>query len=102
MSLENAINWCERGYFPVPIPVQEKGPKITGWQDLRITVETASQFFNGAPQNLGVLLGDNYGSADVDLDCQEAIAAAPLLLPPTGLMFGRQSKPSSHYFYRID
>jgi hypothetical protein len=49
-----------------------------------------------------VLLGDKFGSADVDCDCSEAITAARELLPETGLIFGRQSKPFSHFFYRSD
>jgi hypothetical protein len=38
----------------------------------------------------------------VDLDCPEAIYAAQVLLEDTGMVFGRQSKPYSHYFYRCD
>ena len=48
-----------------------------------------------------MLLGDEHGSADVDCDCFEAIAAARILLPTTGIVFGRPSKPASHYFYRL-
>ena len=36
----------------------------------------APQYFNGKPQNIGLHLGDKYGSADVDCDCPEAIVAA--------------------------
>jgi DNA polymerase I-like protein with 3'-5' exonuclease and polymerase domains len=38
----------------------------------------------------------------VDLDCHEAVLAAPLLLPPTGWVFGHQSAPRSHWIYRAD
>jgi len=38
----------------------------------------------------------------VDCDCPEAITAARELLPETGLIFGRQSKPFSHFFYHSD
>jgi len=38
----------------------------------------------------------------VDCDCPEAITAAREFLPETGLIFGRQSKPFSHFFYRSD
>jgi hypothetical protein len=47
-------------------------------------------------------LGDKFGSTDVDCDCPEASRAARKLLPETGLIFGRQSKPFSHFFYRSD
>ena len=47
-------------------------------------------------------MGDRYGTVDVDCDCPEAIAAARHVLPETALIFGRQSKPFSHYLYRAD
>ena len=62
----------------------------------------APHYFNGNPQNISLHPGDKYGSTDVDCDCPEAIAAARDLLPETGLIFGRQSKPFSHSLYRSD
>ena len=97
-----ALDLIERGFFPVPIPFREKRPVIEGWPDLRITAADVATYFNGAPQNIGVLLGEPYGAADIDLDCGEAIAAAATLAPATGLKFGRASKPASHLFYRCD
>jgi hypothetical protein len=38
---------------------------------------------------------------DIDLDAVEAVAAAPLLLPPTGWVSGREGKPRSHWWYRV-
>jgi AAA domain/Bifunctional DNA primase/polymerase, N-terminal len=62
--------------------------------------ETAPTYFNGAPQNIGVILGAASGGlCDLDLDCSEAIAAAPYLLPPTAV-FGHASKRASHWIYR--
>src|SRR5260370_1189416 len=39
------------------------------------------------------------GLTDIDLDCPEAIALAPYILPATDAVFGRQSKPASHFLY---
>jgi P4 family phage/plasmid primase-like protien len=100
--LDAAIIWIQKGFAPVPVPHRSKRPVLKEWQRLEITTEGASQYFNGASQNIGVLLGDKFGSADVDCDCPEAITAARQLLPETGLIFGRQSKPFSHFFYRSD
>ena len=100
--LEGAKAWAARGFFPVPIPYREKKPIAEGWPNLRITADTAGQYFNSSKQNVGVLLGDDYGAADVDCDCPEAIWLAKALLPETGLIFGRQSKRHSHWFFRID
>ncbi len=98
-SLERALRLIRGGRTVVPIPYQQKAPTIPGWQNLRITAETAPQYFNGEPQNIGVLLGEPSGwLVDIDLDCDEAIAAAPYLLPPTG-SFGRKTTPASHYLY---
>jgi len=100
--LEAAIEWIGRGFSPVPIPHRSKKPVLEAWQRLQITMDVAPRYFNSHPQNIGVLLGDKTGSTDVDCDCPEAIAAARQLLPETGLIFGRQAKPFSHFFYRSD
>src|SRR5207248_2910327 len=56
--------------------------------------------FNGKPQNIGVLLGEaSNGLTDLDLDCGEAIALAPRLLPSTSAVFGRKSSRGSHRLY---
>lgn len=100
--LDAAIEWIRRGFSPVPIPHRTKKPVLDGWQRLEITVDAAPQYFDSRPQNIGVFLGDKFGSTDVDCDCLEAIRAARELLPETGLIFGRHSKPFSHFFYRSD
>ena len=100
--------WIKRGFLPVPVkprtkkPYNPDDPGGRNWQNLRITEETASHYFNGSKRNVGVLLGGEHGHADVDLDCMEAIRIAADLLPVTGLKFGRKSKQASHWFYRID
>jgi Bifunctional DNA primase/polymerase, N-terminal len=98
--LEIALEYIERGWNPVPIPFREKGPTGNGWQARVITADTAPQFFNGGPLNIGVILGPtSSGLTDIDLDCPEAIALAPYILPATDAVFGRQSKPASHFLY---
>ena len=50
--------------------------------------------------NIGLILGARSGeTVDIDLDCPEALALAPLYLPATGAIFGRASKPQSHRLY---
>lgn len=41
--LEIALSYIEMGLCPIPIPYREKGPKIEGWKQLRITTESAPQ-----------------------------------------------------------
>lgn len=98
--LESAKLWLERGFLPVPVPHRHKAPIVDRWQKLRLNLNDLPTYFSAAPQNIGILLGDESGSADIDCDCMEAVAAAAELAPPTAMTFGRKSKPASHYIYR--
>jgi hypothetical protein len=94
-----AINYTRRGLKVVPIPTRQKGPKIPGWQNLRLTEEELPTRFANS-ENVGVLLGEPSGGlTDIDLDCQEAIMIAHYFLPRTGAVFGRSSKLGSHLLY---
>ena len=99
-SLDIALSYIRRGWNPIPVPHKAKGPTDRGWQTRIITEENAPQFFNGKVQNVGVNMGSTSGGlTDVDLDCLEAIAIAPYLLPQTNAIFGRPGKRDSHYLY---
>jgi putative DNA primase/helicase len=100
--LDAALRLIDRGFYLVPVPFREKKPVLDSWQNLRIGKADASQYFNGQRQNVGIILGAPYGETDVDCDCCEAVTAARYLLPETGMIFGRASKPRSHYFFRSD
>jgi len=77
--------------------------RLKNWQKLRITEAEAPSYFNGAPQNVGIILGEaSHGLTDIDLDCAEAVAVAPYFLPHTGAIFGRGSRPGSHWLYQIN
>ena len=97
-----ALDYIARGWSPIPIPHREKGPLIDAWQDIRVNAETAAGYFNGAKQNVGIILGKASGGlTDLDLDCPEAIAGAPYIMPRTAV-FGRATKPASHWVYRTN
>lgn len=99
-ALDLALGYIDLGLSPIPIPYAQKGPTITGWSDLRITRNDASRYFNGAPSNIGIVLGEaSRGLVDIDIDCAEALAIAPALLPATAGRFGRASKRASHWLY---
>ena len=97
--LDAAIAYTRRGWPVVPVPFRQKGPKLAGWQSLRLTENDLPQHFNGQSMNVGVLLGEPSSLIDVDLDAPEAVKLAPSLLLPTGCIFGRKSKPASHRLY---
>ena len=94
-----ALAWIKRGRAVIPIPYGKKAPLLADWPNLRISEDSLDQYFNGSPQNLGVLLGDPSGGlVDIDLDTTEAVLAAPHYLPPT-FVYGRETRPASHRFY---
>jgi hypothetical protein len=91
-----------RGWAPLPVPFRTKRPTLKGWPDLRLTEDELGAHFNGAPQNVGVILGAPSGNlVDIDLDAREAMALADRFLPRTGSEFGRASKPRSHRLYYV-
>jgi hypothetical protein len=101
-AVQAAQYYLARGLHPIPIPFREKAPKFSDWPTLRLTEAELPSYFNGAPCNIGLILGCEYGDTDIDLDCAEAVAIAGEFLPGTGFVFGRKSKPASHHFYRCD
>jgi hypothetical protein len=76
---------------------------MSEWQGLRLTTDNLHGHFGSGVTGVGVLNGEPSGGlVDVDLDCPEAIQAAPIFLPATACIFGRPSKPRSHYVYRVE
>jgi len=98
--LDYALDYIKRGYSPTPIPHRSKKPVLDGWQNRRIAADTASDHFSDVASNIGVILGEASGGlADIDIDCVEALEIADRVLPDTGSVFGRFSKPRSHRLY---
>jgi hypothetical protein len=106
-SVEEAAVWyVSLGFFPVPVDYRGKKPKGNDWEKLRIDAALVPRYFNGTAQNIGALMGisttGTLGLADVDLDALEALSIAPRYLPDTRFIFGRLSKPASHWVYFSD
>jgi hypothetical protein len=84
---------------PIPLPPRSKNPDRKGWQNERWTLADVETRFP-ADENIGLLLGEaSNNRADVDLDCQQAILAAPFFLPATPFIHGRTSALRSHWWY---
>ena len=99
-SAEIASAYRSRGWRPIPIQLGAKGPTDQKWD--KKDYDDVDLHFNGA-KNIGVQLGPlSAGLTDVDLDCAEAILLAPDFLPHTDAVFGRKSKPRSHYLFVIN
>jgi hypothetical protein len=87
--------YFDRGYSLKPVPLGQKSPVIKGWPNRHFGL---ADF--GDDSNATIRLGQHSsGLVDCDLDCEEAIELAPLYLPQTGAIFGRKSKPRSHWLY---
>jgi len=98
--LEIALGYLKRCWNPIPVSRQTKKPIGNGWQRRRLDSETVAEAFNSADMNVGVQLGaSSDGLTDVDLDCREAVAIGPMLLPKSNNVFGRASKRCSHWLY---
>jgi P4 family phage/plasmid primase-like protien len=97
--LAAARAFLQRNWQPIPIPLGEKGPRLKGWQRSRLAESDLPSVFRNVG-NIGILLGEASGNlVDVDLDAPEALAVSIGLLPPTGRIHGRRTKPNSHWWY---
>ena len=101
---EAAIRYHKQGWVPLPLPHLKKRPVLPDWSNFRFDLSALDEHFPaGGEQNIGLLLGaPSNGLVDVDLDCPEARAAAPFLLPKTDMIGGRESAPDSHWWYIVD
>jgi hypothetical protein len=101
-ALDAARRYTAEGWRVIPVPHGKKAPILEGWQNLRLTEADLPQYFNGGAQNIGVLDGAPSGGAiDVDLDAAESVAAGTAILPRTGRIGGRETRPWSHHFYQV-
>jgi hypothetical protein len=102
--LDIALDYIGRGWNPVPVDHRSKKPSTgNGWQLRIIDATNAPRYFNGGQMNIGVMLGpSSHGLTDVDLDCDEARAVAPYVLPRTAAIFGRASSRAAHRLYYTD
>lgn len=101
MNVKEAVNkYKNNGWVAIKVAPQSKSPTTPNWPDTALSDVNPSTFDENS--NIGILLGaPSNGLVDIDLDCKEAVLAAPHLLPKTNLIFGRQSKKSSHYLYQV-
>jgi hypothetical protein len=95
--------YLDVGLCPIPLPPKSKIPVLEGWPNIRVTAENVGTYFTDDSANVGVLNGSpSADHVDVDLDCPEARAVAPYMLPQTNWIFGRRSSPQSHYIFRAE
>jgi hypothetical protein len=99
-TFDAAVAYVRGGFAPIPVPYREKGPKLKGWQDLRLAEGDVPRYFGAGERNIGILNGEPSGDlVDVDLDAEGAREHLDWL-PDTGRISGRSGSPASHRFYR--
>lgn len=86
--------YLDEGYAVVPLVKGEKRAS-TSWQK-----RTYKAYDFNAGDGIAIKCGEpSRWLVDVDCDAIEAVEAAKLLLPQTGLIHGRPGKPDSHYWF---
>src|SRR5262249_41724095 len=96
-----AAVYLDLGLAPVPVPKRQKRPVLDRWPELQVTPTNLHEYFpDDRSVNLGVILRSATRIADVDLDCNESVAAGARWLPKTAWVSGRAGNERSHYWYR--
>ncbi len=63
-ALQAAQAYVARGWNPLPLPFKSKIPTDKGWQKRVIGEPDLPRYFNGKPQNVGVVLGPSLERPD--------------------------------------
>ncbi|AYO81304.1 bifunctional DNA primase/polymerase [Methylobacterium brachiatum] len=97
-------NNIEHDFHYVPLVAKTKRPLEADWQNRGVKRDALASFGSvPADINVGVLTGAaSDGLVDIDLDGPMTIEAGARILPSTGLVTGRCSRPASHWFYRVE
>lgn len=95
------VMWLRhQGFKPVPLIPRAKAALNKDYTEERYDPPSNSMW-QARELGVGVVVGPGRGGpVDVDLDCDEAVTLARDMLPPTLAVFGRKSKPRSHYLYK--
>jgi hypothetical protein len=106
--VREAARLQEGGYRVLPLNGKtpwdvSRNSALKEWQEFSPGPDFET-YFAAPVTGIGIVLGEASGGVvDVDLDCPEAVAPAPMLLPATDFLFGRESAGcATHYLYRVD
>jgi putative DNA primase/helicase len=95
-------SYIDHVFAPIPIKFKSKQPTLKGWTKLQISENEIEEYFDEGSINIGILTGKASGGlVDVDIDHPDALRFAAYFLPETNCVFGRASKPRSHWLYRV-
>ena len=77
-----------------------KEPKGNAWQKIPLSAEQVVHELKEAGNNIGLINGELTGIVDVDLDCKEATALAPLFLNDVLAGFKHGGNERAHMLFR--
>lgn len=99
----HAREYDARAWALIALPYGSKKPVDRGWQTNLVTADDFEQMMaHGQQYGIGLMTGaPSNNLCRVDLDHPAAVLAAPLGLPPTELIMGRDGNPYSGYFYQV-
>lgn len=102
-------NYLKLGLDPLPIPPingkPTKKPVIPDWPTKAVEHLFKPEDYAEPNSNIGSCLGGAKNRSDVDIDDHAALKIAAEILRdnfPATTIFGRPSKPKSHYFFECD
>ena len=100
--LEAAKLYKKEGIHVTPVGAYTKAPYLRGWQKTPLTeAQLHTEFFE--EKNIAALNGSISGNlVDIDLDCDEAAATWRHFALDTGMIFGTDARPETHWMYRAD
>lgn len=103
LYLIRTLKWLRKHDFrPVPLHPRSKAAILKEYVQLDYE-PPADDLWARGDYGLGVVTGPmRHGPVDCDLDCEAAIFFAARFFPPTDAVFGRPSKPNSHYLYKVN
>src|SRR5262245_32317593 len=94
-TIEQTYNWLiQHGARPIAVSASGS-PASERWAE-----PTHRPALSEIGDAIGGVLSQKV--TDTDLDCAEARGFAPIFLPPTPCIFGRESNPASHWLYSLD
>jgi hypothetical protein len=97
---EAALDYLKLGFKPVLLKPRDKTPLHNNWPQRQLNEADIRNTFVGS-HNIGLQCGPASGGlVDVEFDSETMRSLAPQFLPPTRAIFGRRSKPRSHWLYR--
>ena len=91
--IDAAREYIRRGWQVVPLAPKSKACVDDGWLKLIFKPDDFHPDDNIGIRSVG-------GLVDIDMDAPEAVAVAGAFMPATGAIYGRPSKPRSHWLYK--